>query len=103
MKKLFYFTIPIVLIISYIFFMQSNNTYYIVNAQTIENQIIQNLFEIAEKANSDVPQIAEVKNSSELIAMSIENDTKSIANNPTLQALHIEDIANFGSVESSGV
>jgi len=29
--------------------------------------------------------------------MSIENDTKSIANNPTLQALKIEDNANFYS------
>jgi len=97
MQRLFYFTIPIVVITSFISFIQSNTAYNIVNAQTIENEILQNLFEIVEKANSDVPEIIEAKNSSELIAMSIENDTESIANNPTLQALQIEDIANFYS------
>ena len=67
MKKLFYFTIPIIVILSFIFF-TSSNIYTIVNAQNIENEIIENTLDIVKKADAGIAEISKyMKNASELI------------------------------------
>lgn len=72
MKKLFYSKIPIVIIINFIFifFLQSTTYNNIVNAQTVENEIIENN---VEKAIAGIAEISKtMKNTSELITNYIE-------------------------------
>ena len=70
MQRLFYFTISIFIIISFIFFMQPT-IHNIVNAQIVENEIIKNTLE---KTTASIPEISKaMKNASELITNSIES------------------------------
>jgi hypothetical protein len=73
LKKLFYFTISIIVILSFIFFI-SPNIYTIVNAQNIENEIIENTLDIVKKADAGIAEISKyMKNASKLIT---QYDTK---------------------------
>lgn len=70
MQRLFYFTISIFVIISFIFFMQPT-IHNIVNAQIVENEIIENTLE---KTTAGITEISKaMKNASELITNSIES------------------------------
>ena len=71
MKRLFSVTIPIVVIISFILFMQQPTIHNIVNAQTVENEIIENTLE---KTTAGIIETSKaMKNASELITNSIES------------------------------
>jgi hypothetical protein len=73
LKKLFYFTILIIVILSFIFFI-SPNIYTIVNAQNIENELIENTLDIVKKADAGIAEISKyLKNASKLIT---QYDTK---------------------------
>jgi hypothetical protein len=70
MQRLFYFTISIFIIISFIFFMQPT-IHNIVNAQIVENEIIKNTLE---KTTASITEISKaMKNASKLITNSIES------------------------------
>src|SRR5215211_4163004 len=74
MKRLFSVTIPIVVIISFILFMQQPTIHNIVNAQTVENEIIENTLE---KTTAGIIETSKaMKNASELITNSIESSNK---------------------------
>ena len=75
MKRLFSVIITIVVIISFILFMQQPNIYNIVSAQSEENEIRENTLDILKKAIVAIAKISEsMKNASELITN--PNETK---------------------------
>jgi hypothetical protein len=70
LKQLFYFIIPLIVIIilSFIFFIPSNTSNNIVNAQSEENKIIENTLDLLKKASAGVAELSKsMKNASELI------------------------------------
>jgi|GEM_PF-1076751 len=74
MKRLFSVIITIVVIISFILFMQPN-IHNIINAQSEENEIRENILDILKKAITAIAKISEsMKNASELITN--PNETK---------------------------
>jgi hypothetical protein len=73
-KKFFYLLIPIILFTGFIFFIQDNN-HNSANAQTVENEIIDNTLSTIKKATAGIAEISKaMKNASELIINS--NETK---------------------------
>ena len=73
-KKFFYLLIPIILFTGFIFFIQDNN-HNSANAQTVENEIIDNTLSTIKKATTGIAEISKaMKNASELIINS--NETK---------------------------
>ncbi len=75
MKRLFSVIVTIVVIISFILFMQQPNIHNIVNAQSEENEIRENTLDILKKAIVAIAKISEsMKNASELITN--PNETK---------------------------
>ncbi len=77
MKQLFYFIIPLIVIIilSFNFFISPNTFNNIVNAQSEENKIIENTLDLLKKASAGVAELSKsMKNASELITN--RNETK---------------------------
>jgi hypothetical protein len=77
LKQLFYFIIPltVIIILGFIFFIPPNTSNNIVNAQSEENKIIENTLDLLKKASAGVAELSKsMKNASELITNS--NETK---------------------------